>query len=168
LIFAFNGDSLIAMNKFNGKSLWQLYDHNYVFLPNQIFRLGRSNDLLIKNNKMILVTDPEEKFYEFIEINSGNILHKIPRKEFIHFFMPSLTAILKDSNFYSISLMSFRDFAIPQIKNIVEDPYIINFKRKYPNFFKYDLSELVPGALLVSSDRIYFSNGKGVFALGRK
>ena len=168
LIFAVNWDSLIAMNKFNGKSLWQLYDHNYVFLPNQIFRLGRSNDLLIKNDRLILVTDSEEKFYEFIDINSGNIIHKIPRKEFIHFFIPSLTAILKDNTFYWISTFSFRGFSISPKKYIVEDPYIINIKRKYPDFFKYDIFELVPGALLVSSDRIYFSNGKGVFALGRK
>ncbi len=166
LLFAVNSDSLIALNKVNGKKIWQLEDHSYAFLPYQYFYLGQKKDLILKNDNLILTTDSRSNFFEFVEINSGKIVQKIPRKEF--FDIQPITAILKDNTLYSISFLSFNEYSISQKKYELQDPYIINIKNKYSHFFKYNLSELNPIALLVSSDRIYFSNGKGVFALERK
>jgi len=166
LFFAVNGDSLIALNKVNGKKIWQLENHYYAFLPYQYFNLGQNKDLILKNDNLILVTDSKSNYFEFVEVNSGNIVQKIPRKEF--YGIQPITAILKDNTLYSISFLSFNEYSISSQKYELQDTYIINIKNKYSHFFKYDLFELTPLSLLVSSDRIYFSNEKGVFALERK
>jgi len=160
IVLAVNGDLVFFLSRKDGTIFNQVsgFAYHYSYRPTIPF-----NDLLLKNEFGVLLLDNDKNQFSFFdELGSRKFVFAYKNK--YGYFNENFVVSLSKESIYIADGAFLRKYSISDNKMMYEDTYQLVIKDTHSKFIKYNLSLLKPISMLVSGNRIYWTNFRGIFA----